>query len=149
MKKAAMVSEMLIRRPLVLNGKMYRMVTWPLGFIVVRKTLLNSSLNGIVYHTINSTVKHGKGFAMKAISANELKTKGVSSIESALEKEGEAIISVRGKERYVVMDLVTYNRLRVCELEAALYQARSEIAAGKGIEESVDEHLARIRKDES
>jgi hypothetical protein len=86
---------------------------------------------------------------MKAISANELKTKGISSIEAALEKEGEAIISVRGKERYVVMDLVTYNRLRVCELEAALYQARSEIAGGKGIEESVDKHLARIRTDES
>jgi PHD/YefM family antitoxin component YafN of YafNO toxin-antitoxin module len=86
---------------------------------------------------------------MKAISANELKTKGVSSIEAVLEKEEEAIISVRGKDRYVVMDLGTYNRLRVCELEAALYQARREISAGKGIEESVDEHLARIRMDES
>jgi PHD/YefM family antitoxin component YafN of YafNO toxin-antitoxin module len=86
---------------------------------------------------------------MKAISANELKTRGVSSIESALEGEDEAVISVRGKERYVVMDLGTYNRLRVCELEAALYQARREVSEGKGIEESVDDHLARIRKDES
>ena len=83
---------------------------------------------------------------MKAISANELKTRGVSSIEAVLEGEEEAIISVRGKDRYVVMDLVTYNRLRVCELEAALYQARREVSEGKGIEESVDEHLARIRK---
>lgn len=86
---------------------------------------------------------------MKAISANELKTKGVSSIESALEGEDEAVISVRGKELYVVMDLGTYNRLRVCELEAALYQARREVSEGKGIRESVDEHLASIRKDES
>jgi len=86
---------------------------------------------------------------MKAISANELKTRGVSSIEAALEGEDEAIISVRGKERYVVMDLGTYNHLRVCELEAALYQARREVSEGKGIEESVDEHLARIRKIES
>ena len=86
---------------------------------------------------------------MKAISANELKTKGVSSIEAALEGEDEAIISVRGKERYVVMDLGTYNHLRDCELEAALYQARREVSEGKGIEESVDEHLARIRKIES
>ena len=85
---------------------------------------------------------------MKAISANELKTRGVSSIEAALEKEEEAFISVRGKDRYVVMDLGTYNRLRVCELEAALYQARREISEGKAIEENVDEHLARIRKDE-
>jgi hypothetical protein len=86
---------------------------------------------------------------MKAISANELKIRGVSSIEAVLEKEEEAIISVRGKDRYVVMELGTFNRLRVCELEAALYQARREISEGKGIEESVDDHLARIRNDES
>jgi PHD/YefM family antitoxin component YafN of YafNO toxin-antitoxin module len=86
---------------------------------------------------------------MKAISANELKTRGVSSIEAALQDEEEAIISVRGKDRYVVMDLDTYNRLRVCELEAALYQARREISEGKGIEENVDDHLNRIRNDES
>ena len=42
------------------------------------------------------------------------------------------------------MDMETYNRLRVCELEAALYQARREVAMGQGIEESVDEHLVRL-----
>jgi PHD/YefM family antitoxin component YafN of YafNO toxin-antitoxin module len=83
---------------------------------------------------------------MKAITANELKTKGVASIDAALAEQEEAIISVRGKERYVVMDMETYNRLRVCELEAALYQTKREIAEGKGIEESVDEHLERLRK---
>lgn len=83
---------------------------------------------------------------MKAITANELKTKGVASIDAALAEQEEAIISVRGKDRYVVMDMETYNRLRVCELEAALYQAKREISEGKGIEESVDEHLARLRK---
>jgi PHD/YefM family antitoxin component YafN of YafNO toxin-antitoxin module len=83
---------------------------------------------------------------MKAITANELKTKGVASIDAVLTEQAEAIISVRGKDRYVVMDLETYNRLRVCELEAALYQAKREIAEGKGIEERVDEHLTRLRK---
>ncbi len=83
---------------------------------------------------------------MKAITANELKTKGVSSIDAALKDEGEAIISVRGKDRYVVLDLETYNRLRVCELEAALYEARREVAQGEFTEDSVDEHIARIRK---
>lgn len=82
---------------------------------------------------------------MKTISANELKIKGIASLEAALAEQEEAIISVRGKDRYVVMDMATYNRLRVCELEAALYQAEREIAEGKGIEESVDEHLARLR----
>lgn len=82
---------------------------------------------------------------MKTIAANELKTKGVSSIEKALEDNGEAIISVRGQDRYVVMDMEEYNRLRVCELEAALYETRQQVAAGDIIEESVDEHIARLR----
>jgi translation elongation factor P/translation initiation factor 5A len=86
---------------------------------------------------------------MKSITANELKIKGVASIDAALAEQEEAIISVRGKDRYVVMDMETYNRLRVCELEAALYQAKQEIAEGKGIEEGVDEHLARLRQLES
>lgn len=86
---------------------------------------------------------------MKAITANELKTKGITSIDEAMKEQGEAVISVRGKDRYVVMDMETYNRLRVCELEAALSQARREVAEGKGIEESVDEHLKRIRDPDS
>ena len=39
---------------------------------------------------------------MSSISANDLKTKGVAAIESVLEKHPEAVISVRGKERFVV-----------------------------------------------
>ena len=83
---------------------------------------------------------------MKTIAANELKTRGVSSIEKALESDAEATISVRGQERYVVMAVEEYNRLRVCELEAALYETRQQIAGGEFIEESVDEHIARIRQ---
>lgn len=84
---------------------------------------------------------------MKMIAANELKVRGVTSIEKALEDCSEAIISVRGQDKYVVMDMEEYNRLRVCELEAALYETRQQIAAGEFIEESVDEHIARIRND--
>ena len=83
---------------------------------------------------------------MKAITANELKKRGVSSIESALAEGDEAIISVRGKERYVVMDMEAYNRLRVCELEAALYEARRQVADGQAVTESVEEHIDRLRK---
>ncbi len=83
---------------------------------------------------------------MKTIAANELKIRGVSSIEKALENNVEALISVRGQERYVVMDKDEYNRLRVCELEAALYETRQQITEGEFIEESVEEHIARVRK---
>ena len=84
---------------------------------------------------------------MKDISANELKMRGVSSIEAVLQDEGEAMITVRGRERYVVMDLEVYNRLRVCELEAALYETRQEIERGEYIEETVDDHIAKVIKD--
>jgi PHD/YefM family antitoxin component YafN of YafNO toxin-antitoxin module len=104
------------------------------------------TINDTLDRTIIS-IKHlsAKGAAMNTITANELKTKGIASIDTALKAQEEAIISVRGKGRYVVMDMETYNRLRVCELEAALYQARREIAEGQGTEESVDAHIARVQ----
>ena len=82
---------------------------------------------------------------MKTIAANDLKTRGVSTIEKALEGESEAVISVRGRDRYVVMDVAEYNRLRVCELESALYETHQQLAAGDFVEESVDSHIDRIR----
>ncbi len=78
------------------------------------------------------------------ISANELKIKGVSAIEKNLSLTKEVIITVRGKERFVVMDLEHYNHLRECELEASLHQARADVEAGKYITESVDAHIKRV-----
>jgi Lon protease-like protein len=83
---------------------------------------------------------------MKTITANELKTKGIAAINKAVEADGEATITVRGQDRYVVMDFDTYNRLRVCELEAALYETRKELDEGKYIEESVEDHIRRISR---
>lgn len=82
---------------------------------------------------------------MKTIAANELKTKGVSTIQAALEDDTEVLISVRGKARYVVMNLEEYNRLRTCELETALYASRQQIDKGHFVVERVEEHLARIK----
>ncbi len=82
---------------------------------------------------------------MTIISANDLKTKGVSAIESVLAMQTEAMISVRGKERYVIMDLDHYHYLRECELEAALAQTRADIAAGRTVKESAEEHLVRLK----
>lgn len=78
------------------------------------------------------------------ISANELKIKGVSAIEKNLSLTKEVIITVRGKERFVVMDLKHYNYLRECEIEASLHQARADVEAGKYITESVDAHIKRV-----
>jgi PHD/YefM family antitoxin component YafN of YafNO toxin-antitoxin module len=81
---------------------------------------------------------------MPHISANDLKTKGVAAIEAVLAVHDEAIVSVRGKERFVVVDLAYYQRLREYELEVALTQARADMAAGRAVKESPEAHLARL-----
>ena len=70
---------------------------------------------------------------MPSISGNELKIHGVSAIETALVQQPEAVISVRGKDRFVVMDMNQYHYLRECELEAALMQTLAEVASGSSI----------------
>ena len=81
---------------------------------------------------------------MSQISANELKTKGVAAIEASLVGQTEAIVSVRGKDRFVVMDIAHYHYLRECELEAALAESRADYAAGRSVTESPAEHLAKL-----
>ncbi|MBK7120459.1 MAG: type II toxin-antitoxin system prevent-host-death family antitoxin [Comamonadaceae bacterium] len=83
---------------------------------------------------------------MTHISANELKTKGVAAIEAVLADHAEAIVSVRGKDRFVVMDVAHYHHLRECELDAALAQTRADLAAGRFVQESAQAHVARLDK---
>jgi PHD/YefM family antitoxin component YafN of YafNO toxin-antitoxin module len=83
---------------------------------------------------------------MPHISANELKTKGVAAIEAMLADHAEAIVSVRGKDRFVVMDMAHYHHLRECELEAALAQTRADLASGRFMQESAEAHVARLDK---
>ena len=82
---------------------------------------------------------------MTIITANELKTRGIAAIDSALANEPEATIAVRGKPLYVVMPIEQFHHLRECELEAALNQSRVELASGEVHRESAEAHLARIK----
>ncbi len=81
---------------------------------------------------------------MTSITANELKTKGISVVENALRGGDEAVITVRGKEKYVVIEMNKYSKLRDYELEIALLEARADLAAGRVKRESVDAHVKRI-----
>ncbi len=81
---------------------------------------------------------------MSLLTANDLKTRGVAAIESVLATQPEAMISVRGKERFVVMDMAHYHYLRECELDAALAQSQADVAAGRFVVESASEHIARL-----
>ena len=83
---------------------------------------------------------------MNTITANQLKTKGVSVIQNNLAENQELVITVRGKEKYVVMDMKQYNYLRECELDAVLHQAKSHYKSGNYITEDVDAHIKRITK---
>jgi len=83
---------------------------------------------------------------MTSISANSLKTQGVSAIAKALASASEAMVSVRGKDRFVVMDIEHYHYLRECELAAALAESQADVAAGRYLKESVDAHLERLAR---
>lgn len=79
---------------------------------------------------------------MSHISANDLKTKGIAAIEAALSESPEAIVSVRGKDKFVVMEIAHYHYLRECELDAAIAETKADLAAGRFTAESVEEHFA-------
>jgi hypothetical protein len=81
---------------------------------------------------------------MSQLTANDLKTRGVAAIESLLATQPEAMISVRGKERYVVMEVAQYQYLRECELDAALAQSQADLAAGRFVVESAQAHMDRM-----
>ena len=81
---------------------------------------------------------------MNAVTANELKTRGISAVEDLLEIEEEVIISVRGVDKYVVMGLEKYARFCESELHMAVKEARADYEAGRIITEGVDDHMKRV-----
>ena len=81
---------------------------------------------------------------MGTIAANDLKTRGVASISEQLAEAPEAVITVRGKKRYVVMNIEQYQYLRECELEAALLEVSKDVEAGRVVIESVADHIKRL-----
>lgn len=78
------------------------------------------------------------------ITANDLKIGGVSALEAIVSNDLEAVITVHGKNTYVVLSNEKYNRLRECELAVALGEAEADVAAGHYHEDSVEGHLNRI-----
>lgn len=84
---------------------------------------------------------------MGDITANDLKTRGVSALETAMGKDGEAVISVRGKPRYVVMDIAHYERLREAEIFSAWQETRAAEGRGDYLIETAEEHITRLQKE--
>lgn len=82
---------------------------------------------------------------MPSLTANDLKTRGIAAIEESLAHQTEALVSVRGKDRFVVMEVAQYHYLRECELDAALAQSRADVAAGRFVVESAQQHMDRLK----
>ena len=81
------------------------------------------------------------------ISANEVKIKGVSIFDSLLDKFDELIINVRGKNKYVVLDIERYKELRANELDLAYLQTVKELEEGNYVSQTAKEHIDELMKE--
>ena len=81
---------------------------------------------------------------MSTVAAGELKKRGIAALLPSLDAEGEAVITVRGKDRFVVLTLGKYNEMREGELVRAVREARADYDAGRILDRDLDAHMRRI-----
>lgn len=81
------------------------------------------------------------------INANEVKTKGVSIFSKLLETFDELIINVRGKNKYVVLDIERYKELRANELDLAYLKTLQDIEKGNFKSQSAKEHIEELKNE--
>ncbi len=79
------------------------------------------------------------------VTANELKEHGVQILSKQLARGPEAMISVRGKVKFVVISPEYYEKLRLFELEAALKEAEADLKAGN-VKRGVKAHVKRVAR---
>ena len=90
---------------------------------------------------LNRTIKD----TIMIVSANDIKTKGVTLLDKLFEKASEVIINVRGKNKYVVIDIERYKQLRELELARLYEETMVEINEWRYETQSVEEHLSELR----
>jgi len=78
------------------------------------------------------------------ITANEIKTKGASIFGKLLLKADELIVNVRGKNKYVVLDIERYNEFRQNELDIAHMKVMQDINEGNYKTQSAVEHTKEL-----
>lgn len=78
------------------------------------------------------------------ITANVLKTKGISAVDIFANQGIETIITVRGEDKYVILTKNDFDRLRECELTAAIIESEQDLKNGKYHSSSIEEHIKRI-----
>ena len=82
---------------------------------------------------------------MFTITAQELKTGGLTGIKKLLLKTKELFIQERGKKSCVIVDLEYFNQLKMCELEIAYLKAQDDIKNGRfEVVTDVKKHIDNI-----
>ncbi len=80
------------------------------------------------------------------INASEIKKHGVSIFDKLFEKVDSIVVNVRGKNRYVVMDIDRYNELREYELQKAYEEVMEDIKRGDYKTVSAKEHISELKR---
>lgn len=88
--------------------------------------------------------KHYLGGGILIITANEVKTKGVALFGKILQTADELVINVRGKNKYVVLDIERYNEFRQNELDIAHMKVMQDIKEGRYKTQSAAEQVAEL-----
>ncbi len=82
------------------------------------------------------------------ITANDLKVQGIKALSSELKENDEAIISFRGKPKYIVIDFERYDRLRELELDRDYLETMKDIENGNyktiSSDEELEKHLEKL-----
>ena len=81
------------------------------------------------------------------VSANEIKKRGVSIFDELLKEHNEVIISSRGKNKYIVMDIKDYEEYRAYKLDKAYQEVMEDIKNGDYRVVSAKEHIESLEKD--
>ena len=77
------------------------------------------------------------------VTANQVKTRGVSLFDELLQKFDEIIISSRGKNKYIVMDIETYEDFRAYRLDKAYREVMEDVKKGD-YHTDIDRHLREL-----
>jgi predicted DNA-binding protein len=81
------------------------------------------------------------------VTANEVKKRGVSLFDELLKKFDEIIISSRGKNKYIVMDIETYEDFRAYKLDKAYREVMEDVKRGDYRVVSAREHIESLKED--
>ena len=77
------------------------------------------------------------------VAANDLKKKGVKLIDELIKKGDDIIISVRGKQKYVIIDIDKYEKLKDSEIELAYIEAMKDFKEKK-YHTDIEAHIKNI-----